>query len=292
MTGGKLLLAPGTLWARVAASTEHALRGGALQPIPTESEFVEQNGIRFLIRVMANLARKDQSKNQQDGSSGKAPDPFLPYEPDLFVADISDTHLCLLNKFNVLQHHLLIVTRAFEDQQNPLSLPDFEALWACLGEFDSLGFYNAGRTAGASQRHKHLQLVPLPFVPAGPRIPIEAALVRARFQGSLGTTPALSFLHAMARLDLDRPRSPREAAEIMLENYRILRQALGLQEDSAYNLLATRQWMLLIPRSRERFDSISVNALGFAGALLVRNEQQLKTLKDYGPMTILKSVAY
>ncbi|HBY78640.1 MAG TPA: phosphorylase, partial [Cyanobacteria bacterium UBA11148] len=30
---------------------------------------------------------------------------------------------------------------------------------------------------------------------------------------------------------------------------------------------------------------------GFAGALLVRNEQQMKMLKEYGPMTILKNVA-
>jgi ATP adenylyltransferase len=49
--------------------------------------------------------------------------------------------------------------------------------------------------------------------------------------------------------------------------------------------------MLIVLRSHEEFESISVNSLGFAGALLVRNQQQMQLLKDYGPMTILKNVA-
>ena len=43
------------------------------------------------------------------------------YEVDLFVADISPTHVCILNKFNVVDYHLLIITRAFESQENLLS---------------------------------------------------------------------------------------------------------------------------------------------------------------------------
>jgi ATP adenylyltransferase len=49
--------------------------------------------------------------------------------------------------------------------------------------------------------------------------------------------------------------------------------------------------MLLVPRSREFFNSISINSLGFAGALLVRNGEQMDILKKLGPMTALKSVA-
>jgi ATP adenylyltransferase len=50
--------------------------------------------------------------------------------------------------------------------------------------------------------------------------------------------------------------------------------------------------MLVIPRSQESFESIAVNSLGFAGAMLVRNERQLNLLKQYNPMTILRNVAY
>ncbi|HEY9876480.1 MAG TPA: hypothetical protein V6D12_23845, partial [Candidatus Obscuribacterales bacterium] len=63
------------------------------------------------------------------------------------------------------------------------------------------------------------------------------------------------------------------------------------KQSTPYNLLATREWMLIVPRSQERFESISINSLGFAGAMLVRNEQQMQILKDYGPMTALKNVA-
>jgi ATP adenylyltransferase len=49
--------------------------------------------------------------------------------------------------------------------------------------------------------------------------------------------------------------------------------------------------MLLVPRKQEEFESISVNSLGFAGALLVRNSQQMQFLKDSGPVTILKQVS-
>ncbi len=48
--------------------------------------------------------------------------------------------------------------------------------------------------------------------------------------------------------------------------------------------------MLLVPRSRERFETVSVNALGFAGALLVRDEDDLRRVTDVGPMNVLQSV--
>jgi ATP adenylyltransferase len=49
--------------------------------------------------------------------------------------------------------------------------------------------------------------------------------------------------------------------------------------------------MFLVPRSTECFKGISVNALGFAGGLLVKDEVQLNLLKTFGPMTVLQRVA-
>jgi ATP adenylyltransferase len=297
---GAIVLKPGNLWKRVVEQTEHALLCGALQTIPTEYEFVEQNGINFLVRMLSNLARKDEAKKQQEqksATSEKEVNPFLPYEKDLFVADISDTHLCILNKYNVVPHHLLIITREFEDQETWLNLQDFAALWACLAEINGLAFYNGGKTAGSSQRHKHLQLVPFPFVLGVNSIPIEPALSSVEFQGSLGKIPTLPFLHAFAKLDPAWVNSPLDAAEATLECYRTLLEAVGLpfegdRQTGAYNLLATREWMLIVPRSQESFESIAVNSLGFAGTMFVRNHQQLELLKNYTPMTILKNVAY
>jgi sulfate adenylyltransferase (ADP) / ATP adenylyltransferase len=48
---------------------------------------------------------------------------------------------------------------------------------------------------------------------------------------------------------------------------------------------------LLVPRSQEFFEGISINALGFAGALLVKDVAQLAVLRTVGPMTALQRVA-
>ena len=301
-----LLLEPGTLWERTLEKTEFARECGALLSIATECEFVEENGIRFLVRVLANLARKDEAKKKQDrkkAETGKDFNPFLPYEEDLFVADISQTHLCLLNKFNVVDHHLLIVTRDFEEQENWLTLADFEAMLACMAEFDGLAFYNGGAIAGASQRHKHLQLVPLPLVPSGAKTPIEPLIAAAEFEDSIGRMPGFPFVHALARLDPTWTRSPASGARETMELYSRLLQSVGLRsqeqleqadnnrQTGAYNFLATREWMLVIPRSQEFFESISINSLGFAGALLVRNQDQLKIIQDCGAIAALTKVA-
>jgi len=46
-----------------------------------------------------------------------------------------------------------------------------------------------------------------------------------------------------------------------------------------------------VPRSREFFHSISINSLGFAGALLVRDDEQLQALRAAGPFTALRETA-
>lgn len=296
----EILLKPGTLLTRIKEQTQHGLQCGALQSIPTDYEFVEQNGIHFLVRILSNLKRKDEAKKKQDKAAKKGKDfnPFLPYEEDLFVADISQTHLCLLNKFNVVDNHLLIVTREFEEQENLLNYQDFQAMWACLTQIDGLAFYNGGKVAGASQRHKHLQLVPTPLAPTQQEsIPIAPLFTSAVFDGDVGRVPELPFAHGFCRFDAHLINSPNEAAQITLElYYKILKAVDLLSEETqnnsskAYNFLATREWIFIVPRSVEHFDSISVNSLGFAGALLVRNEQQMQMLKNCQPMTILKQV--
>jgi ATP adenylyltransferase len=293
--------APETLRDAVRAATDRALAAGALQPIPTGFAFLEEGGVRFLVRVLTNLARKDEERwvRQKQAAAGKPANPFLPYERDLFVADVAPGHVAILNKFNVVEHHLLIVTRAFEDQRTLLTAGDFAALWSCLLAYEGLGFYNGGVEAGASQPHKHLQLVPLPLAPGGPPVPIEPLLAAAP-AGARGpvAVPGLPFLHAFARLD--GAADPATGAAAAHETYRALLGAVGLApapgdgpqlQAGPYCLLATRGWMLLVPRSREHFGRVSVNSLGFAGALLVRDEEQLAWLREAGPMRALRETA-
>ncbi|APA89494.1 phosphorylase (plasmid) [Paraburkholderia sprentiae WSM5005] len=289
-------LIAGTLWPAVVRQTEHALSRGALQPIDTQQSVIDSGGIRFLVRQVSSLARKEQQREQaRKLQTERRPqaNPFLPYDPDLFVADICDTHLALLNKFNVIDHHLLIVTREFARQAALLDLADFEALLTCMAEFDGIGFYNAGAEAGASQPHKHLQIVPLPLGETGLPVPIEPLLDAEK------RMPELPFRHAFARFDADE-LTRADAATRVLSRYRTLLEAAAIgavEIDGAwchatpYNLLVTRRWMLLVPRSRERVEGVSVNALGFAGSFFVRDAAQLDVIERLGPMTVLERVA-
>jgi ATP adenylyltransferase len=298
-----IILKKGTLWQDIVKATQKALRIGAQFPMPTDYEFIEDNGIRFFVRILSRLHEKDEARKKQHEESlagQKTVNPFLPYDKNMFVADISETHVALLNKFNVVEHHLLIVTRHFEDQETLLTLHDFEALWACMSEYNGFGFYNGGEEAGASQRHKHLQMVPLPLAPEGPSIPVEPLLKKAHFVDKLVTIPGLPFRHVFAILEENNVASPHDTAKKTLALYSAMLEKLGLETPRAdiltrqskpYCLLLTQQWMLLVPRSREFFDSISINSLGFAGALLVRDSEQMDLLKKSGPLSILKSVA-
>ena len=287
----KVLLEPGTLWKSIKKTTELALKSGALKSIPTELEIIEQAGIKFVVRILANLNRKKADKekqNQQIARTGKDFNPFLPYEEDLFVADISDTHVCILNKFNVVDYHLLIITRSFEEQESLLTLEDFAAMLTCLGEFEGLVFYNGGKLAGASQRHKHLQIVPF----SETDIPISPLLKAAKLENSLGTIQEFPFLHALTTFNCG------ESAEVTLEKYHTLLKTVGIKplennmQSGAYNLLITRKWMLVVPRKQEEIDDISINSLGFAGALLVKNSEQMQLLKAIEPINILSKVAF
>ncbi|WP_322043129.1 phosphorylase [Paraburkholderia sp. J67] len=295
-----------TLWPALRAQTRYALQCGALQPIETALSHLHESGVRFAVRQVSSLARKEAARRTDaptasgsGGSNAARSNPFLPYEPDLCVGELSPTHVALLNKYNVIEDHLLIVTRRFVPQTALLDQADFEALLVALGAQGSggaLGFYNGGEEAGASQPHKHLQAVPLPLDATGPAAPVEALFGAVHVQDGVGCVRGLPFAHAFAPLDL----TTGDAAPALLQTYRRLLHAAGIgaidvdgvaHQGAPYNLLVTRRWMLVVPRTAERVEGISLNALGFAGSLFVRDAHQLDTLARIGPMTALTRVA-
>lgn len=288
----------GTLLRLIDEVSERAVACGSLLPIRTESTYVDDNGLRFVVRILDNLARKAEDRLQR--AQGKKGNPFLPYEQDLFVADLSPTHIALLNKFNVMDRHLLIVTKKFEDQENLLTSADFSALWTCMTEYEAVGFYNGGEAAGASQPHKHLQIVPLPLADQGPAVPIQPLADEIRETGTITRLRSFGFQHCFARLELDSSGFPCQPEEQCLALYRSMLSNLGMsvphadetvRQSGPYCLLITRQWMLLVPRSREFYEEVSVNSLGFAGCLLVRKPEHLELVKKTGSLALLKSVS-
>jgi ATP adenylyltransferase len=248
-------------WSLVIARTAEAQSLGTQLPIPSDERPLPDAGLPFVVRVAHGLVRKPHTP-----AVAPAPrNPFLPpFEPGLFVQELTSSHRVLLNKFNVFPHHALVVTREYVPQAQLLGLSDFEALHLCLEALDGMVFYNSTTVAGASQPHRHLQLIPLPvpLVPGAIQLPCRSDVVPlpATAQGTLA-----AYREALARL--------------------------GREYDGAdYNLLATREWLLIVPRAHEHAEGISLNALAFAGSFFVKSEEQLARLRAVGPAAALRHV--
>jgi len=194
------------------------------------------------------------------------------------VGTLTETHVCLLNKYKVVDSHALVVTRAYEPQEQPLNERDFQALGPFMEDCNALAFYNSAPAAGASQPHKHLQV--LPFSAADRQGTLLAAL-------SAGTGGSAGFRYAAIRIPGPETwRRPLFLAELYS---RLLAECCGTA--IPYNLLATSDAMVIVPRSRGEAFGVPVNALGFAGSLFAQSPDQLDRLRETGPLALLRAVA-
>lgn len=293
----------------IRARTASALASGDLSPLQTSETVIEQSGLRFIVRWAEALARKDAAKaaapaagKDAAGASVILPggprdpnfNPFLNPDPALTVGPIGTQHTIVLNKFPVCLHHLVLARREFAEQLTPLELCDFWVLAELLGTLGGLGFYNGGAPAGASQRHKHVQ-----WVPAEPGnaslAQLAADLPRDARPGTVYRHPALPMAHALLKVEAGLGADPVASAAAMLAAYELGRQHLGLQPGAdgllpSFNMLVGDGWLLLVPRSQEHFEGISINALSFGGTIYVRQPEQVELIRQTGPLQALASV--
>jgi sulfate adenylyltransferase (ADP) / ATP adenylyltransferase len=229
-----------------------------LRPLSSTVSTLVDDGVPFQVRRIVRFEQKPLGTRETD--------PFQPPWTDaLFVSEWPPAHALLLNKFPVLDDHLLLVTRAWADQELPPDPADFAALDAALEAFDGLAFYNGGRAAGASQPHRHLQLVSREAL--GP-IPLEPRILAARAQG-LDHVPGFPFAHRLvARL------GPHAVAGLL----------------GPHVLLGTRDWGLVVPRSRAAIAGIPMNALGYAGFLACKDDVGADWLAAHGGFAALREV--
>lgn len=274
----------GSLLPRVEAATGRALASGTLGPIGTREEVLDDGGREFRLRTVASLARKEAAQAQAR-AGGYERDPFLPpYEEGLHVGVVPPAHVGLLNKFPVLDHHLLIVTERFQPQEGALDVADCEAVLRVLGAGAGLVFYNSGEVAGASQPHRHLQWVPL-----AERPPLEAAVA---------ADEALPFPVASEVLPSAWLTEPVAGAPELHRCYTRLLGSIGrageaetLAWPEPYNLLATRERIWAVPRTRGSSAGVAINALGYAGWMLAADDTQAETVRMHGPLALLAAAA-
>ncbi|MFW5741039.1 MAG: phosphorylase, partial [Myxococcota bacterium] len=105
---------------------------------------------------------------------------------------------------------------------------------------------------------------------------------------------AFEFEHAVTSCDASWLDDPHRAACESHARYLALLSAVGMwvepgmkDQPGPYNLLVTREWMMLVPRLEECFEDISINAIGYAGGLLVRDDAQLRRIQQVGPLRVI-----
>ncbi|OJJ43027.1 hypothetical protein ASPZODRAFT_19734 [Penicilliopsis zonata CBS 506.65] len=262
---------------------EMARQGGILYE-DTPAELYTHNNFPFEFRIVPYFTRKpilpaDASRRTATRS------PFLNPPPDEIVAHLGDddTHILLLNKYSCYAPSLVVVTREFAVQSDDLDAADFAVAWALLGEFtrhDMFLVYNCGVNSGASQGHKHMQLLPLPGYTLWPKAGLETTTSPPGTV--LSSIPNVPFVHFVARIeDAD------DDADVYALYVRLLgltRQALAAAGDSRdYNLAMTREWMALIPRTTAGPEGPwGANTMGMLGMVAVRSEAERKRWAELG----------
>ncbi|MGB6241100.1 MAG: phosphorylase [Castellaniella sp.] len=298
-----------TFMQTVRIRTDAAIASGDLQPIQAEQVVLQDQGLSFIVRWVAALAAKDAASKPGSQGAGSASaattlpggprdpsfNPFLNPDPALLVGPVGDHHVAILNKFPVCLHHLVLARREFAEQCSPLEAIDFQALATVLSAEGGLGFYNGGAAAGASQRHKHVQWIP-PSDQNASLQALGAGMSDDLAPGTMTRHPALPLAHRFVRVAAGRGADVRASADSMLRAFSQACAALDLQVDTAgllppCNMLVGDDWMLVLPRSQEHFQGVSVNALSFGGTIYVRNVAQIDAIRHTGPLQVLASVA-
>ena len=68
---------------------------------------------------------------------------------------------------------------------------------------------------------------------------------------------------------------------------------MGVTSPHSYNVLITKTWAMLVPRSKETYtSSIALNSLAYAGSLLARTPDDMDIIRTVGPLNVLMHCAY
>lgn len=279
------------------------------------------------MRFSPALANKPKAAPKTDSTVAAAPSkPFDPFEytsppPKLFVADVGATHFLVLNKFAIVPEHFILATRHFAAQTHVLEADDLHATLSCIRAYEEasslsapgahdgdddgalFAFFNGGEHSGASQPHRHIQLLPVAAMREG--LPKESAwkVLASRLDG---TAPA-PFRTFSETISLDISREELHAAYLRLYEQAVratkggdatVEVARTGEAAISYNMAMTRSRLVLCPRLAEGdaitdaatgavVGKVSLNGTMLAGTALVKTEAEWDVLRK-NPQTLIK----
>ncbi len=268
-------------WLKALDQTHLSINNNGLFPLKTTvvtREYYNKND--FIIREL------DTSRFKKKNSYGPNQNPFNPWDKILEVDKIGTNHQLILNKYPVQKGHILLITNTWRPQDGWLDINDWIAIQMVNEDTSGLWFFNSSPIAGASQPHRHFQLL-------------------RRDHGEIICPREKWFLDLENNNDQDSKLKKNAVVSKFnfLDNsiniynlYLELSKKIGLgnpiddeKPKFPYNILITNNWIAIIKRKYDHVHGFSVNGLGFAGYLLVTEKSNINYLKKYGPEKLLEN---
>ncbi len=267
-------------WEKALQKTKISINSKSLFPLQTTD--ITKNlykGNDFIIREL------DITKFKKNTLIGPKINPFKPWDKILEIDSIGNGHQLILNKYPVQLGHVLLITNEWKEQNGWLDIKDWEAIKEVNKDTSGLWFFNSGPLAGASQPHRHIQLLR--------RDPSELSCPREKWILALNN---LNYKNEKFSKNIILKKFSKSLnEENIYEIYKDLSYNLGLGDPRndkkpkyPYNLIFTDKWMIIIKRKTDNLFGISINALGFAGYILVTENSDIKYLRELGPEKLLE----
>ncbi|EHK15330.1 uncharacterized protein TRIVIDRAFT_174968 [Trichoderma virens Gv29-8] len=329
------LKAPSNLHELVKTAFSKALSTSELHYFPTQVTILHINSIPFQLRFSPALANKPKGPPPDPSQPRKPFDPFANPPASLFITDLGPSHFLVLNKFAVVPEHFILATKEYKLQTHVLEESDLQATLACIDAYEQakqseasaspssverksqddglFAFFNGGEHSGASQPHRHIQLLPISRMKDG----LDAASswdVLAQQAEKLEKTPFVAFSEP-----IDKEISPANLHAAYLRLYKKACQAVAQHAGTtspasdeipttgeariSYNMAMTKDTIVICPRLSEGSEikssetsspigSLALNGTLLAGTALVKSEAEWDALKKSpsGLLAVLKTI--
>ncbi|KAF4456406.1 hypothetical protein F53441_1476 [Fusarium austroafricanum] len=310
--------APSNLPELVKSTFAKARSESDLHYFPTQVTILSVDSIPFQLRFSPSLANKPKPPPKDLSKPQKPFDPFENPLPALKVTDLVPFHYLVLNKFAVVPEHFILATTEFKPQTHVLEESDLEATLACIEAYEAarrtdteqghrdgtlgggdglFAFFNCGDHSGASQPHRHIQLLPIARMKDG----LEADTPWTVLADQLKTkiAPFATFAE-----DIKLGMSGADLHSIYLRLYRKACRAVAVHTKDpihteeaptdgptriSYNMAMTKDTLVVCPRLAEGvklqgqdgdiLGTLALNGTLLAGTALVKNELEWEALK-------------
>ncbi|RFU75785.1 atp adenylyltransferase [Trichoderma arundinaceum] len=330
--------APSNLHELVRATFSKALSTNELHYFPTQVTVLHVNSIpssKFQLRFSPSLANKPKGPPPDPSQPRKPFDPFANPPASLFITDLGPSHFLVLNKFAVVPEHFILATKEYKFQTHVLEEADLEATLACIDAYEQarklgrpdgetssskekesqedglFAFFNGGNHSGASQPHRHIQLLPISRMKDGLEDDSPWDVLAQQIE-TLKKTPFAAFSESIST-----ETSPADLHAAYLRLYKQACQAVAQHSGTtpiediptsgeakiSYNMAMTKNTLVICPRLSEGFEirssdgseaigSLALNGTVLAGTALVKSEAEWDALKESPGelLAVLKSI--